>query len=362
MFERAEIAPGRRRGRGASTNPAHRFDPYVREVVDDGWDRDPEDDLPPLKTEVRLETPKKVITRNQSPDISFDQSVNPYRGCEHGCVYCYARPSHGYLGLSAGLDFETRLVARPAAPELLAKELRRKGYEPSTIALGSNTDPYQPVEREHRIMRGILEVLLSFRHPVGIVTKGTLIERDIDILSDLAARGLTRVGVSVTTLDPALSRAMEPRVPLPARRLRIIEKLAGAGVQVRVMVAPIIPGLNDSEVEAILSSARDAGASGGSWVMLRLPYEVAPLFRNFLREHCPDRAERVMARVREVHGGKEYDSEWFKRGRGEGKYAELIAMRFRLALKRCGFRADFPRLRTDLFRVPVEAGDQQSLF
>ncbi len=350
----------RRRGRGAAGNPANRFEPYARVAEHDGWDI--AEDLPPLRTEVSVERPRKVITRNTSPDISFDRSINPYRGCEHGCIYCFARPSHAYLGLSPGLDFETRLVARPEAPAVLAAELRRKGYRSATIAIGTNTDPYQPIEREHRVMRGILEVLAAHRHPVAVVTKGTLIERDIDILSDLAAQGLTRVGITVTTLDADLARRMEPRVPSPARRLKTIERLAAAGIEVRIMVSPVVPALTDHELEAILKAGREAGAVAASWIMLRLPREVSPLFRDWLAEHYPDRAARVMGRVRELHGGQDYDAQWGKRLTGEGIFADLVARRFKIAVQRLGIARKLPPLRSDLFGVPARAGDQLSLF
>lgn len=350
----------RRKGRAASSNPANRFDVTHCEAVDDGWERD--DDLPPLRTEVSLECPRKVITRNTSPDLSFDRSINPYRGCEHGCIYCFARPSHAYLGLSPGLDFETRLIARPEAPRLLAHELAAKRYEPRVIAIGTNTDPYQPIEREHRIMRGILEVLQRFNHPVGVVTKGTLIERDLDILGSMGRAGLARVGISITTLDADLSRRMEPRVPSPIRRLRSIERLAAAGCPVRIMVSPVVPALTDHEIEAILTAARDAGAVAASYIMLRLPLEVAGLFRDWLAEHFPDRAARVMGRVRDTHGGRDYDPEWGKRLRGEGAFAELVAQRFKLATARLGLAKQLAPLRTDLFAVPPRPGDQLSLF
>ncbi|MDF0602368.1 PA0069 family radical SAM protein [Psychromarinibacter sp. C21-152] len=355
-----DISAERRKGRAAATNPGSRFDRLQAEAVDDGWERD--EDQPPLRTEVSVERPRKVITRNSSPDVGFERSINPYRGCEHGCIYCFARPTHAYLGLSPGLDFETRLVARPEAPARLARELSATSYLPKVIAIGTNTDPYQPIEREHRIMRGILEVLSEFRHPVGIVTKGTLIERDIDILGEMAAAGLTRVGISVTTLERDLARRLEPRVPSPARRLKAIERLAKAGVEVRVMASPMVPGLTDMELERILEAARDAGAVAASWIMLRLPHEVSPLFRDWLETHYPDRAARVMARVREAHGGRDYDPEWGRRMRGQGQYAELIAARFRVAVKRLGLTHDLPPLRTDLFRVPPRPGDQLELF
>ncbi len=354
------IPAQRRRGRGALSNPDVRFDPYTRVTEPDGWDRD--EDLPPLRTEVSIEVPRRVITRNTSPDISFDRSINPYRGCEHGCIYCFARPSHAYLGLSPGLDFETRLIARPAAPRQLAKELSAKKYKVAPIAIGTNTDPYQPIEKARGIMRGCLEVLSEFRHPVTVATKGTLIERDADILGEMGQAGLARVGISLTTLDATLARRLEPRVPSPLRRLKAIEALAKAGCPVRVMVSPVIPGLTDPEIEAILKSARDAGAVAASWIMLRLPFEVSPLFSRWLREHYPERASKVMSRLREMHGGKEYSAEWHHRMQGSGVYADLIAQRFELACGRLGLSEALPKLRCDLFHVPPRPGDQLTLF
>lgn len=358
--ESAEIAPGRRKGRAAGTNAAGRFEPYERVGIDDGWGG--EQELSQVRTEVSDQRPRRVITRNVSPDVGFDRSVNPYRGCEHGCIYCFARPSHAFLGLSPGLDFETRIVARPAAPAALARELSASAYRPAVMALGTNTDPYQPIERDRRIMRAILEVLCDFNHPVAIVTKGTLIERDIDILSGMAAKGLAAVGVSVTTLDADLARAMEPRVPAPARRLAAIRALAGAGIPVRVMAAPMIPALTDHELERILAAAREAGAAAASMITLRLPREVAPLFRDWLAERVPGRAAHVMARVRELHGGRDYDPEWGTRMTGRGPFAELLKRRFEVACGRLGLGRDGPRLRTDLFRVPPRAGEQLTLF
>ncbi|MEO1579787.1 MAG: PA0069 family radical SAM protein [Pseudomonadota bacterium] len=352
--------PEARRGRGALSNRVGRYEGQTRAPVDDGWPA--EDTPPPLRTEVTVERPRTVITRNTSPDLSFDRSINPYRGCEHGCVYCFARPSHAWLGLSPGLDFETKLVARPEAPEVLARELRKASYRPDVIAIGTNTDPYQPIEARYGIMRRILEVLWAHRHPVAIVTKGTLIERDLDILGEMAGQGLARVGISVTTLDPAVSRAMEPRVPHPARRLQTIRRLTEAGVPVRVMPSPVVPGLTDHELERILEAGVEAGAVAASWVMLRLPLEVAPLFREWLVEAFPNRAARVMNRVREMHGGRDYDPEWGKRMRGEGAFAQIVAHRFKIAVRRLGLVEELPALRTDLFRVPPRAGDQLELF
>ena len=353
------IDTARRRARGAASNRAGRFD-LARSEAHDGWS-DPEP-LPPIRTEVRDEAVRSAITYNRSPDLPFDRSVNPYRGCEHGCVYCFARPSHAYLGLSPGLDFETRLLARPGLPEILARELGAKRYKVAPIAIGTNTDPYQPLERDRGITRAVLEVLAAFNHPVAIVTKGTLIERDLDILAPMAARGLARVGVSVTTLDAGLSRRMEPRAPAPARRLESIRRLTSAGVPVRLMTSPVVPGLTDHEIEALLEEGRAAGADAASWIMLRLPREVSPLWQEWLAEHEPGRADKVMARLREMHGGRDYDPRWGHRMRGEGEYAAMIGQRFKAAARRAGLDGAVPALRCDLFAVPPQPGDQLSLF
>jgi DNA repair photolyase len=350
----------RLRGRGAGLNMTGRFEPLARRAEADGWDM-PEEERA-LRTELASERSTRVITRNRSPDIPFDRSLNPYRGCEHGCIYCYARPSHAWLGLSPGLDFETRLVAKPDAPAALARELQARGYCPRPIAIGSNTDPYQPVEAGQRLTRQVLEVLRDFGHPAVILTRGTLIERDLDILSEMARRRLVRVGVSVTTLDAGLARRMEPRAPAPARRLATIGALARAGVPVRVMVSPVIPGLTDHEIEAILAAAAEAGAQAASWIMLRLPHEVAPLFRDWLAQHAPGRADKVMARLREMHGGRDYDAAFGHRMRGEGVHARLIARRFEIAARRLGLDGQLPKLRTDLFAVPLARDGQLSLF
>lgn len=347
------------RARGAVTNRTNRFERIMSEAFDDGWDI--AEDLPPLRTEVRVETPRKVITRNTSPDLSFDRSINPYRGCEHGCIYCFARPSHAYLGLSPGLDFETQLIARPDAPKLLALELAKPSYLPDVIAIGTNTDPYQPIERDRGIMRACLEVLAEHQHPVAIVTKGTLIERDIDILAPMSALGLLRVGISVTTLDNTVSRAMEPRVPLPGRRLKTIERLTGAGIPVRLMASPIIPALTDHELEALLEAGAKAGASAASSIVLRLPREVSELFREWVEEAFPDRAARIMGRVRDLHGGKDYDPQWGTRMRGQGEWARLMRQRFEACCKRLGLSERLPPLRSDLFKVPGRA-EQLDLF
>ena len=348
-------------GRGAGSNAAGRYERFATRYESDGWaDEDAADR--PLRTVVSEERPRRVITYNRSPDLPFDRSLNPYRGCEHGCIYCFARPTHAFLGLSPGLDFETRLVARPDAPGVLATELRKPGYRVRPMAIGTNTDPYQPVERDRRIMRNCLKVLRDFRHPVAIVTKGTLIERDLDILGPMAAAGLVRVGLSITTLDPALSRRLEPRVPAPARRLATLRVLSRAGVPVRIMTSPIIPALNDHEIEALLEAGRDAGADAASWIMLRLPLEVSGLFRDWLAKHYPDRASRVMGLVREMHGGRDYDPQWSRRMRGSGPYAQIIARRFETAARRLGLNFARPGLRCDLFCPPPRAGDQLSLF
>lgn len=350
----------RARGRGVSTNPAVRFEPLRREAVDDGWD-DP-DVPPPLRTEVTAETPRRMLARNTSPDIAFDRSINPYRGCEHGCVYCFARPTHAFLGLSPGLDFETRLVVRPGAADALERELRAPGYRPAPVAIGTATDPYQPLEREYGTARQVLEVLQAFRHPLTVATKGILVEGDADILSEMSGAGLAQVGLSITTLDADLARRLEPRVPSPARRLRAIETLARAGIRTRVMVSPVIPGLTDPELESILTAARDAGAEAASWIMLRLPREVAELFDDWLTEHVPARRDKVRARLTEMHGGAIYAADWGHRMRGEGVHAQLIARRFHAACARLGLQERLPALRCDLFRAPPRPGDQLSLF
>jgi len=350
----------RLRARGSATNMSGRFEPYGRAAADDGWDI-PEDERL-LRTEVSEEQPRSVLNYVASPDLPFDRTLNPYRGCEHGCCYCFARPTHAYLGLSPGLDFETRLVARPMAPQVLTRELARKSYRPRPLAIGTNTDPYQPIEARYRIMRGLLQVLSDWNHPVAIVTKGAMIERDIDILSDMARRNLVRVGVSVTTLDPALCRALEPRAPAPARRLATIRALAGAGIPVRAMVAPVIPVLTEPEIEAILTAAAEAGACAASWILLRLPLEVAPLFRDWLARHAPLKAAHVMARLRQMRGGADYDAEWGQRMRGGGVHADLIARRFTLAVRRLRLDGAAAPLDCTRFAPPPRPGGQLSLF
>lgn len=354
------VGEARRRGRSAGINPSGRFEALRREVFDDGWET--LEALPPFKTEVQVEKPRSVITRNTSPDISFDRSINPYRGCEHGCVYCFARPTHAFMGLSAGLDFEARLFAKPDAARLLERELAREGYEPKTIAIGTNTDPYQPVERQWRIMREILEVLDAHNHPVGIVTKSALVMRDIDILARMAERGLAKVAFSVTTLDRRLARTMEPRAATPTRRLEAMKALSQAGIPVSVMAAPLIPGLSDHEVERILESAHAAGAREAGYIILRLPLEVSPIFKDWLLRHYPDRYRHVMALIRSMRDGKDYDSSWGKRMRGTGPYAWQIGRRFEIAARRIGLNRAKLALRTDLFEPPPRTGEQLRLF
>ncbi|MCY1664506.1 PA0069 family radical SAM protein [Rhizobium sp. SL86] len=353
------IEVDRRRGRGAGLNPSGRFEELRREVFDDGWQT--LEDLEPFKTDVQVEKPKTAITRNESPDIPFDRSVNPYRGCEHGCIYCFARPTHSYMGLSAGLDFETKLFAKPDAPRLLERELSRREYKVKPIAIGTNTDPYQPIEKEWRIMRQLLEVLAKANHPVMIVTKSALVTRDIDILSEMAAKGLAKVALSVTTLDRKLARSMEPRASTPAKRLEAIRQLTEAGIPTSVLASPIIPALNDHELERILEAAQAAGATTASYILLRLPLEVSPLFRDWLLRNYPDRYRHVMSLIRSMRGGKDYDAEFGKRMKGAGPYAWQISRRFEIAAKRLGLGRRGVALRDDLFIAPAGGGVQLSL-
>lgn len=349
-----------RKGRGAVSNPTGRFETAERIAVADGWDEEP--DVPSIVTSVTPERAKTVITRNESPDISFDRSINPYRGCEHGCVYCFARPSHAFMGLSPGLDFETRLFVKQGAAEKLERELAASSYKPRTIAIGTNTDPYQPIERQHRVMRQILEVLARVDHPVGIVTKSALVTRDIDILAPMAAKGLAKVAISITTLDGALARTLEPRAAAPHKRLQAIAMLAEAGIPVTVMVAPIIPAINDAEIETILTRAYAAGARECGYVMLRLPLEVRDLFREWLLAHRPDKLRHVMSLVQSMREGKDYDAAWGKRMTGTGPYAWMIGRRFEIASQKLGFAKTRAKLRTDLFRPPIGLGAQLDLF
>lgn len=352
----------REKGRGAVSNRAGRFARETCESAADEWSEEL-DALPKLATVVRAEAAKSIITRNQSPDVPFEQSINPYRGCEHGCVYCFARPTHSYLDLSPGLDFETQLYYKANAADLLEAELRKPGYVCKPITIGANTDPYQPIEREHRITRQLLETMLEYRHPVSLITKGSLIERDLDLLSDLAGLDLVSVHVSVTSLDSKLKRNLEPRAASAAARLRMIKRLAAAGVPVGALIAPVIPALTDHELEAIVERVAAAGASSAGYVLLRLPHEVAGLFVEWLETHYPDRARHVMSLVRQSRAGKDYDSSWGQRMRGTGRFAELIENRFRLACRRHGLdRRRAGALRTDLFNRPLRTGDQSTLF
>lgn len=352
--------PFRPSGRGAKSNASGRFESTTSEPVDDGWHS--EAPARKLKTTLIRDAARTIITTNDSPDISFEQSVNPYRGCEHGCIYCFARPSHAYWGYSAGLDFESVIFFKPGAAELLRKAFSRRGYEPRTLAMGSNTDPYQPVERELRITRSVLETCLAYRHPVSIITKSAGVLRDIDLLGALAGQGLAHVAISVTTLDPRLARTMEPRASTPARRLDAISKLAGAGVPVSIFTSPMIPGLNDHELDALLEAGAKAGASHASYVLLRLPLEVEPLFRQWLAVERPLSAKKIMGLIEGTRGGKAYDSRFHARMRGEGPVADLISKRFARACRANGLSRKVAPLRTDLFQVPEKESDQLSLF
>ncbi|WP_309666867.1 PA0069 family radical SAM protein [Tabrizicola sp.] len=355
------LPPGHRlRARGAVTNSSGRFERETREGYADDWDIPEEDRL--IRTETRLERPRSAITYNRSPDLPFDRSINPYRGCEHGCIYCYARPSHAFFNLSPGLDFETRLIARPGIAGVLASELSKPSYRVAPLAIGTNTDPYQPIDGTHGLMRQILTVLQAHNHPVWITTRGTLIERDIDLIAAMAALRLASVSISLTTLDASLARKMEPRAPSPKRRLATIRALATAGIPVRVQVSPLIPALTDHELESILAAAAEAGASHATSIPLRLPLEVATLFRDWIETTFPDRAQRVTGRVRELHGGRDYDPAFGTRMTGQGIWADLIKRRLDVARKRLGLTRGLPALRSDLFAVPPQAGDQLSLF
>lgn len=358
------------KGRGAVTNATGRFERERRERVVGEWPGDnpfqgrvTEDwqaEIRP-KTEVAVDASRTIIARNQSPDVPFDRSINPYRGCEHGCIYCFARPTHAYLGYSPGLDFETKLLAKPDAAALLDRALRKPGYRPDVMALGTNTDPYQPVEKKRRITREVLQVLAEFGHPLSIVTKSALVTRDIDILAPMAARGLVSVAISITTLDRGLARIMEPRACTPARRLDAVHALKSEGIPVHVLAAPIIPAINDGEIEALVEAAAEAGARGMGHILLRLPHEIKDLFREWLEEHFPDRADRVYSLIRQTRDGALYRAEWGERMHGSGPYAALIHRRFEVAKKKAGLSSKFPSLRTDRFSVPARAGDQLCL-
>jgi DNA repair photolyase len=349
------------RGRGAQSNASGRYESQAHETFDDGWTSD---DIPtaPTRTTMTAETARTIITRNDSPDVGFDRSINPYRGCEHGCIYCYARSAHAYVGLSPGLDFESRLFFKPWAAELLTKELGKASYKPAVIHIGGNTDPYQPQERTLRVTRQILEVLLAHRHPVSIITKSALIERDVDLLGPMGQAGLARAASSITTLDRDLARVMEPRAATPERRLAALRALTRAGVPTVVMFAPVIPGLNDHEMETVLRRSAEAGAVGAGYVVLRLPLEIKDLFREWLISKRPERAERVMSLVRQMRGGRDYDAKWGQRMKGEGPIAELLGRRFEIARRRFGLDGERLPLDTTQFKSVAKAGDQLDLF
>ncbi len=355
------------RGRGALSNATGRFEKQYAEPFDDGWSDegdDPDWKPPTLQTETIVERPKTIITYNTSPDISFDRTINPYKGCEHGCIYCFARPNHAYRGRSPGLDFETKIFVKPSAASLLERELAKKNYKPGRIMLAGDTDIYQPLERELRITRSILEVLARYEHPVALITKSALVTRDLDLLAPMAAKGLVSVAISFTTLDRRLARTMEPRCAAPHRRVETMRELSAAGVPVTVMTAPIIPALNEPELELLLETAAEAGAIRAGYVLLRLPLEIAGLFTEWLEANYPDRAKKVMSLLRSTHKGQDYRSGWKTRQRGDGPYAQLIAARFRNTTRRLGLnKIDF-KLRTDLFRAPVQkdSSGQMSLF
>ncbi|WP_338016715.1 PA0069 family radical SAM protein [Oleomonas cavernae] len=357
----AKVDAAARGGRGTLSNANGRFERFDAVAFDDGWGQGDEP-APRIETRVQTDKSRTIITRNDSPDISFDRSINPYRGCEHGCTYCFARPTHAYLGFSPGIDFESRILAKPDAARLLEGELGARSYACRPIAMGTNTDPYQPVEKKLRITRGILEVLERWNHPLTIVTKSALVQRDIDILGRMARLNLAKVALSVTTLDRRLARRMEPRAATPEKRLETIKALSAAGVPVGVMTAPMIPGLNDHEMEAILEAAAKAGATIAGYVMLRLPLEIKDLFQEWLAAAVPERAGRVMALIRDMRGGKAYDSTFGLRQRGTGPYADLIAQRFRLATARLGLDISRRPLDITKFRRPLERDDQMALF
>ena len=348
------------RGRGARSNISGRYEKESREPIDDGWEG--EEDKSPLRTDVTIEVPRKIINYINSPYVGFDRSINPYRGCEHGCTYCFARPSHAYYGLSPGRDFEQKLFAKPNAAERLEKELISKTYKPRLIAIGTNTDPYQPIERQFKLMRGILKVLSDFKHPVSLLTKSAMITRDIDILDPMASAGIVKAMLSITTLDPKLSRAMEPRASAPKRRFEAVRQLSAAGIPVGVMTAPMIPGLNDSELENILEASKEAGAQFVGYTVIRLPMEVSGLFQEWLESAYPDRAARVMRHMRELNGGVIYDANWSRAKKPRSVYAKLLADRFAKAARRLSLSTEMPALNIDAFQPPPKEGGQLSLF
>ncbi|HEY8594299.1 MAG TPA: PA0069 family radical SAM protein [Devosiaceae bacterium] len=357
---RPMVSADRNRGRGAQTNASGRFERLSREGFDDGWSEN--DPLPVFETVEHSERARSAITRNESPDIGFDRSINPYRGCEHGCTYCFARPSHAYLGLSAGIDFERDIFVKSNVAEVLKRELAQPRYKPQPIAIGTNTDPYQPAERQHKLMRDILSVLLEARHPVTITTKSALVARDLDLLVELAALGLVNVGISVTSMDHKLSRSMEPRASTPARRLEAMRLLSEAGVPTMVMAAPMIPAINDAELERILDAAAAQGARAASMIVLRLPGEVRNIFREWLLRHHPGKLRHVLSLVRDMRGGRDNDPRYGSRMRGDGPYAIMLRQRFEKACERYGLARRLPPLRTDLFEQPRREDRQLSLF
>ena len=359
-FGNGAIDHKRRRGRGVHSNASGRFEREQRFDSDDGWSSLAM--LEPFKTEVFEEPARSIISHNSSPDLSFSQTINPYRGCEHGCSYCFARPTHCFLGHSAGLDFETKLYAKPKAAQLLEQELGRPHYKPLPIVLGANTDPYQPIERQYKITRSVLEVLRRNNHPVAIVTKSALITRDLDILSEMAKQQLVKVALSITTLERRLARRMEPRATTPAKRLEALTELSNAGLRTSVMVAPIIPALNDMEIERILEAAKQAGVQEAGYVMLRLPLEVKALFYEWLQESYPDKENHVRQLTRMIHKGRDYDNRFALRRSGSGAYAHMIAKRFHLALRRLQLNRQSMDLRCDLFKPPADHGKQMELF
>lgn len=350
------------RGRGARSNRSGRFEAFTHESFDDGWTRDEDDEPGQIATTVQPMKSRTIIARNTSPDVGFDRSINPYRGCSHGCIYCYARPAHAYLGLSPGLDFESRLFFKPEAGKLLAAELARKGYKPGVIHIGGDTDPYQPDEKRLGVTREVLETLQRFRHPFSIITKSALILRDLDVLGEMGKAGLARAAVSITSLDRRLARSMEPRAATPERRVEAVRRLTEAGVPTIVMFAPSIPSLNDHEMEAVLERAAEAGAVGAGYVALRLPLEIKELFEEWLETDHPDRARRVMSLVRQMRGGAAYDSEFGKRMTGEGPVAQAMSQRFKLAKRRFGLDKPLPPLDLSQFRLPEAPGSQMQLF
>lgn len=350
------------KGRGALSAPAGRFESVLTEAIDDGWGS-LDEPVPAPETTVGVDRARSVIAWNQSPDVPFDRSINPYRGCEHGCIYCFARPSHAWYGLSPGQDFETQLFYKHDAARLLEEEIRSPTYEPAPITLGANTDPYQPIERSYRVTRGLLEVLAEYRHPVSIITKGALVERDLDVLQELARYNAVSVMVSLTSMDAGLKRLLEPRAAAPARRLRTIERLSDAGIPVGTLIAPVIPALTDHELEHLLQAAADAGVRSAGYVLLRLPHEVEPLFTEWLRAHYPDRADRILNHLRDAHGGACYDASFGHRMRGSGAWADLLRRRFQVACRRAGIDPSRRiKLSSEDFRRPPRPGDQAELF